>query len=159
MARQLETAGASGLVLFNRFYQPDVDIETLNTVSHLELSGAIDQRLPLRWIGLLHGRLALDLAASGGIASGDDAVRLLMVGAQVTQVVSTLLRGGPGQLRQIHTELCQWLEAHDSAGVEEIRGCLSQQRCPDPEAFERAQYLRALSSYCLPRSGTPSTPS
>ena len=155
MARQLEAAGASGLVLFNRFYQPDVDIETLNTVSHLELSGAIDQRLPLRWIGLLHGQLALDLAASGGIASGDDAVRLLMVGAQVTQVVSALLRGGPGQLRQIHTELCQWLEAHDCSGVEEIRGCLSQQRCPDPEAFERAQYLRALSSYSLPRLGTP----
>ncbi|MFM2157577.1 MAG: hypothetical protein RLZZ124_51 [Cyanobacteriota bacterium] len=151
MARQLERAGAAGLVLFNRFYQPDVDIETLATVSHLELSGPIDQRLPLRWIGLLHGRLGLDLAASGGIASGGDVVRLLMVGAQVTQVVSALLRGGPGQLRRMHEELATWLEEHGFAGVAEIRGCLSQRRCPDPEAFERAQYQRALSSYTLPR--------
>jgi len=152
MARQLETAGARALVLFNRFVQPDVDIETLDTVTHLELSGPIDQRLPLRWIGLLHGRLELELAASGGIASGSDAVRLLMVGAQVCQVVGALLRGGPGQLHRMHNELSQWLEEHDAAGVAEIRGCLSQRRSPDPEAFERAQYLRALSSYSLPRA-------
>jgi dihydroorotate dehydrogenase (fumarate) len=152
MARQLERAGATGLVLFNRFYQPDVDIETLETVAHLELSTPIDQRLPLRWIGLLHGRLGVDLAASGGIASGADAVRLLMVGARVTQVVGALLRGGPGQLQRMHAELRTWLLEHDFSAVEQIRGCLSQQRCPDPEVFERAQYLRALSSYSLPRS-------
>ncbi|NDG74288.1 MAG: dihydroorotate dehydrogenase-like protein [Synechococcaceae bacterium WB8_1B_136] len=147
MARQCAEAGAAGLVLFNRFYQPDVDIETLDTVAHLELSSAIDQRLPLRWIGLLHGRLPLDLAASGGIGSGADVVRMLMVGAQITQVVAALLRHGPGQLRQIQAELIGWLEQHDHAGLDELRGCLSQARCPDPEVFERAQYLRALSSY------------
>ena len=150
MARQLEQAGARGLVLFNRFYQPDVDIETLETVSHLELSSPADQRLPLRWIGLLHGRLELDLAASSGIASGADVVRMLLVGAQVTQVVSALLRHGPGQLARMHSELRQWLEEHALTSLEGLRGSLSQQRCPDPEAFERAQYIRALSSYSLP---------
>ena len=150
MARQCAEAGAAGLVLFNRFYQPDVDIETLDTVAHLELSSAIDQRLPLRWIGLLHGRLPLDLAASGGIGSGADAVRMLMVGAQITQVVAALLRHGPGQLLQIKAELITWLEQHEGARVDELRGCLSQARCPDPEVLERAQYLRALSSYGQP---------
>jgi dihydroorotate dehydrogenase (fumarate) len=150
MARQCAEAGAAGLVLFNRFYQPDVDIETLETVVHLELSSAIDQRLPLRWIGLLHGRLPLDLAASGGIGTGADVVRMLMVGAQITQVVAALLRHGPGQLRQIKADLIAWLEQHGYAGLDDLRGSLSQVRCPDPEVFERAQYLRALSSYGMP---------
>jgi dihydroorotate dehydrogenase (fumarate) len=150
MARQLEAAGASGLVLFNRFYQPDVDIETLNTVSHLELSGAIDQRLPLRWIGLLHGRVALDLAASTGIENGRDVLRMLMVGAQICQVVSALLRHGPGALQRMREEMQQWLEDNHIESLASLRGSLSQQRNPNPEAFERAQYLRALSSYALP---------
>ena len=94
----------------------------------LELSSAMDQRLPLRWIGLLHGRLPL-------------------VGGQITQVVAALLRHGPGQLRQIQAELIGWLEQQDYSGLDALRGCLSQARCPDPEVFERAQYLRALSSY------------
>jgi len=151
MARQLEQAGAKSLVLFNRFYQPDIDIESLKTISHLELSGPGDQRLPLRWIGLLHGRVNLQLVASGGIACGDDVVRMLMVGAQVTQIVGALLRHGPGHLARVHQELRLWLQEHDVESLEEIRGCLSQQRCADPEAFERAQYIRALSSYSLPQ--------
>lgn len=151
MARRLESAGARSLVLFNRFYQPDLDIETMETVSRLELSDPVDQRLPLRWIGLLHGRVNLQLCASGGIATGEDVVRLLMVGAQVTQVVSALLRHGPGHLHRMHQQLMEWLESHQVSGLDQIRGSLSQQRCPDPEAFERAQYIRALSSYSLPR--------
>lgn len=150
MALQLQRAGAAGLVLFNRFYQPDVDIESLETVSHLDLSDARDQRLPLRWIGLLHGRLALQLVASGGIATADDVLRLVMVGAQATQLVSALLRDGPARLAQINAQLQQWLLEHGHETLEELRGCLSQQRCPDPEAFERAQYRRALASYSLP---------
>jgi dihydroorotate dehydrogenase (fumarate) len=113
-------------------------------VSHLELSGPGDQRLPLRWIGLLHGRVELELAASGGIASGGDAVRLLMVGAQVTQVVSALLRSGPGQLQRMNDELERWLAEHGIQQLDSLRGCLSQRRCPDPEAFERAQYVRSM---------------
>jgi dihydroorotate dehydrogenase (fumarate) len=155
MARRLERAGARSLVLFNRFYQPDLDIESMETVSRLELSGPVDQRLPLRWIGLLHGRLDLQFCASGGIASGEDVVRMLMVGAQVTQVVSALLRHGPGQLQRMQEQLLQWLETHQVRSLDQIRGSLSQQRCPDPEAFERAQYIRALSSYSLPRHLLP----
>ena len=150
MARQLQLAGAGALVLFNRFLQPEVNIDTLDTDSHLELSHAGEQRLPLRWIGLLHGRVNLELAASTGISTGADVVRLLMVGAQVTQVVSALLRHGPGQLERMHAELVQWLLEHDVHELETLRGSLSQQRCPNPEAFERAQYLRALSSYSTP---------
>ncbi len=156
-ARQLEAAGAAGLVLFNRFYQPDIDIEALQTRSHLQLSSSADQRLPLRWIGLLHGRLGLDLAASGGIASGADVVRMLMVGASCTQVVAALLRHGPGQLRRIDDELSRWLEDHAYGSIQELRGCLSQARCPDPEAFERAQYMRAVGSYSHLEGGAPWT--
>ena len=150
MARQLQLAGAGALVLFNRFLQPEVNIDTLDTDSHLELSHAGEQRLPLRWIGLLHGRVDLELAASTGISTGADVVRMLMVGAQVTQVVSALLRHGPGQLERMHAELVQWMLEHDVHELETLRGSLSQQRCPNPEAFERAQYLRALSSYSTP---------
>lgn len=150
MARQLQLAGAGALVLFNRFLQPEVNIDTLDTDSHLELSDAEEQRLPLRWIGLLHGRVDLELAASTGISTGADVVRMLMVGAQVTQVVSALLRHGPGQLERMRAELLQWLTEHDVHELETLRGSLSQQRCPNPEAFERAQYLRALSSYSTP---------
>lgn len=150
LTEQLQGAGAAGLVLFNRFLQPDVDIETLQTLCRPELSGPIDQRLPLRWIALLHGRLQLDLAASGGIASGTDVVRMLMVGAQVCQVVSALLRHGPGQLRRMHRELEHWLEEHRIDDLNSLRGSLSQRRCPDPEAFERAQYLRAVGGTLQP---------
>ena len=118
--------GAAGLVLFNRFYQPSIDIETLETICNVELSGASDQRLPLRWIGLLHGRQGLDLAASGGISSGQDMVKMLMVGAQVTQVVGALLRHGPGHLQRMQGELCQWLEEHGYGSLDALRGCLSQ---------------------------------
>jgi dihydroorotate dehydrogenase (fumarate) len=150
MARQLQLAGAGALVLFNRFLQPEVNIETLETDSHLELSNAGEQRLPLRWIGLLHGRVDVELAASTGICTGSDVVRMLMVGAQVTQVVSALLRHGPGQLEQMRAELLEWLASHELNDLDELRGSLSQLRCPNPEAFERAQYLRALSSYSTP---------
>ena len=150
MTRNLAEAGARGAVLFNRFLQPEVDIDTLNTEAHLELSHREEQRLPLRWIGLLHGRVALDLAASTGIENGRDVLRMLMVGAQICQVVSALLRHGPGQLQRMREEMQQWLEENHIESLASIRGSLSQQRNPNPEAFERAQYLRALSSYALP---------
>ena len=114
---------------------------------HLQLSHPEEQRLPLRWIALLHGRVGLELAASTGITSGRDVVRMLMVGAQITQVVGALLRHGPGQLAKMRAELLQWLEDHNERDLNNLRGSLSQHRCPNPEAFERAQYLRALSSY------------
>jgi dihydroorotate dehydrogenase (fumarate) len=150
MTRSLAEAGARGAVLFNRFLQPEIDIDTLSTEAHLELSHRSEQRLPLRWIGLLHGRMALDLAASTGIENGHDVLRMLMVGAQICQVVSALLRHGPGALQRMREEMQQWLEDNHIESLASLRGSLSQQRNPNPEAFERAQYLRALSSYALP---------
>lgn len=150
MTRSLAEAGARSAVLFNRFLQPEIDIDTLSTEARLELSHRSEQRLPLRWIGLLHGRVALDLAASTGIENGRDVLRMLMVGAQICQVVSALLRHGPGALQRMREEMQQWLEENHIESLASLRGSLSQQRNPNPEAFERAQYLRALSSYALP---------
>ena len=150
LAQALHQAGARGLVLFNRFYQPDIDIETLEHLPNLLLSSPADLRLPLRWIALLHGRVPVDFAASGGISQGTDLVRMLMVGASVTMVVAALLRHGPAHLRTIEAELCHWLADHNYGSIQELRGCMSQQRCPDPAAFERAQYRRAVSSYPAP---------
>jgi len=154
MTRALAEAGARGAVLFNRFLQPEIDIDTLSTDAHLELSHRSEQRLPLRWIGLLHGRVALDLAASTGIDNGRDVLRMLMVGAQICQVVSALLRHGPGQLQRMRNEMQLWLAENQIESLASLRGSLSQQRNPNPEAFERAQYLRALSSYALPATWT-----
>jgi dihydroorotate dehydrogenase (fumarate) len=154
MTGALAEAGARGAVLFNRFLQPEIDIDTLSTDAHLELSHRSEQRLPLRWIGLLHGRVALDLAASTGIDNGRDVLRMLMVGAQICQVVSALLRHGPGQLQRMRNEMQQWLAENQIESLASLRGSLSQQRNPNPEAFERAQYLRALSSYALPATWT-----
>jgi dihydroorotate dehydrogenase (fumarate) len=144
LARRLAAAGADGLVLFNRFYQPDIDIEELVLRPNLLLSTPHDLRLPLRWIALLHGREPLDLAASSGVHRGTDVVRMLMAGASVTQMVAALLRHGPERLRGIEDELSTWLMEHDVGSVRELQGCMSQQRCANPGDYERAQYLRAV---------------
>ena len=147
MAKRLAAAGADGLTLFNRFYQPDIDIEELELRSNLLLSTPHDLRLPLRWIALLHGRHGLDLAASSGVHRGSDVVRLLMAGACATQVVAALLRHGPGRLRSLEDELSRWLSEHDYGSVAELIGCMSQQRCPTPRDYERVQYMRMLQTY------------
>ena len=147
MARRLVAAGANGLVLFNRFYQPDIDIEELELRPNLLLSTPHDLRLPLRWIALLHGRLEADLAASGGVHRGTDVVRLLMAGAAITQVVGALLRHGPARLASLEEELAVWMQEHEHASLRELVGCMSQQRCPNPSEYERAQYMRAIQSY------------
>ncbi|MCT0218663.1 dihydroorotate dehydrogenase-like protein [Synechococcus sp. CS-1329] len=144
LAKALQGAGAHALVLFNRFYQPDIDIETLEPCSNLLLSSAADQRLPLRWIALLQGRVPLQFAASGGISCGADVVRMLMVGASATLVVSALLRHGPQHLRTLRAELSHWLEEHGHSSARALVGCMNQRRCPDPASYERAQYLRAI---------------
>ena len=147
VAGRIAAAGAEGLVLFNRFYQPDIDIEELTLRPNLLLSTPHDLRLPLRWIALLHGRVPLDLAGSGGVHRGTDVVRLLMAGARCTQLVAALLRHGPQRLAGIEEELAHWLAEHDYGSVGELIGCMSQQRCPDPSGYERAQYRRAIASY------------
>ncbi len=147
LAHRLAAAGADGLVLFNRFYQPDIDIDTLSLRPNLLLSTPHDLRLPLRWIALLEGREPLDLAASGGVHRGTDAVRLLMAGARAIQVVGALLRHGPERLAGLEEELRRWLAEREHPSVRELIGCMGQRRCPDPSEYERAQYLQAVQTF------------
>jgi len=158
LASRLAGVGADGLTLFNRFYQPDLDIEALAIRPNLLLSTPHDLRLPLRWIALLHGRLPLDLAASGGVHRGTDVVRLLMAGAGATQVVGALLRHGPRRLAVLVEELSNWLADHGYASVQELIGCLDQRNCPDPSAYERAQYIEALHTYPIGEAITAAEP-
>ena len=144
MAKRLDAAGADALVLFNRFYQPDIDLETLELTPRVLLSTPQAMRLPLTWIGILYGRLQAGLAATGGIHGADDVVKLLMVGSNVTMLCSTLLRNGINHLRAIEQGLRQWMETHEYESVKQMQGSMSQKNCADPSAFERAQYMRAV---------------
>ena len=146
MATQLVEQGAKALVLFNRFYQPDIDLELLDVNPNLLLSSPMAMRLPLRWIALLYGRLKADLAATSGIHTGRDVVKMLMVGADVTMLCSALIRRGIPYLSLIEQELAEWLEEHEYDSVEQLKGSLSQLKCPTPEAFERAQYIRGIAT-------------
>jgi dihydroorotate dehydrogenase (fumarate) len=147
MARRLEQAGADGLVLFNRFYQPDIDLDELEIRPNVLLSTQQALRLPLTWIGILYGRVRVSLAATSGIHSAEDVIKLLLVGADVTQLCSALLRNGVAHLRFIERDLREWLEEHEYESVAQMLGSMSQLRCPDPSAFERAQYMRAVKGY------------
>lgn len=144
MAKRLDAAGADGLVLFNRFYQPDIDLETLELNPRVLLSTPQAMRLPLTWVGILHGRVRAALAATGGIHGAEDVIKLLMVGANVTMLCSTLLRNGINHLRSIEQGVRQWMDAHEYESVQQMQGSMSQKNCADPSAFERAQYMRAV---------------
>ena len=146
MARKLVSAGASGLVLFNRFYQPDVDLETLSVSPNILLSTPMAMRLPLRWIAILRGRVDADLAATSGIHRAADVIKLVMAGADVTMLCSVLLRRGIDHIRVIENEIREWLQVHEYDSLEQLKGSMSQRSCPDPDAFERAQYIRGISS-------------
>jgi dihydroorotate dehydrogenase (fumarate) len=147
MARRFDETGADALVLFNRFYQPDLDLETLEVWPNVRLSTSQTLRLPLRWIGILYDRIRADLAGTGGVHEGRDALKLLMAGANVTMLASALLRHGIGHLSLIEQQMRHWMEEHEYESVEQLRGSLSQKHCADPAAFERAQYIRTLHSY------------
>ena len=146
MASELVEAGANGLVLFNRFYQPDLDPEALDVSPNILLSTPMAMRLPLRWIAILSGWIEADLAATSGIHRAADVIKMLMAGADVTMLCSILLRRGIDQIRVIEREMEEWMEAHEYDSVEELKGSMNQKNCPDPAAFERAQYLRGLST-------------
>jgi dihydroorotate dehydrogenase (fumarate) len=146
MATQLDQAGADALVLFNRFYQPDIDIDELEIKPNVLLSTPQALRLPLTWIGVLFGRIKASLAATSGVHGPEDVIKLLMVGADVTMLCSTLLRNGISHLRYIELGLAEWMNKHEYESLEQMKGSMSQLRCPDPSAFERAQYMRAVKS-------------
>ncbi len=147
MAVRVAEAGADGLVLFNRFYQPDLDIDALDVVPRLVLSTSDELRLPLRWIAILYGQVRVSLAATTGVHTGLDAAKVLLAGADVAMTTSALLRHGPGHLTQIEQELVAILDERDYASVAELRGSMSRRSMPDPAGFERANYVRTLASW------------
>lgn len=146
-AQRVVSQGADALVLFNRFYQPDIELSTLSINPTVHLSTPGDMRLPLRWIAMLRGRIECDLAATSGIHRGLDALKMLMAGADVTMLCSVLLRRGIEHLRTIEHEMREWMEAHEYESVEQLKGSMSQKHCPDPSLFERAQYMRAIATH------------
>ena len=149
MARRLEAGGADGLTLFNRFYQPDIDLEHLEVTPNILLSTPMAMRVPLRWIAILRDQVALSLAATSGIHRATDAIKMLMVGADVTMLCSAILRHGAKHIAVVENEMRTWLEDHEYESVQQLQGSMSQKNCPDPANFERAQYMRAIASYRL----------
>lgn len=146
-AHKLAQAGANGLVLFNRFYQPDFDIETLEVVPSLVLSTSEELRLPLRWIAILYGRVAVDMALSSGVHTGQDVIKALMAGAKVAMTTSALLKHGVKRASEILQEMQEWMETFEYQSVQQMIGSMSQQAVAEPAAFERANYMKALLTY------------
>ncbi len=147
MAASLDALNVDGLVLFNRFYQPDINLEKMEVTPNLTLSTPTDMRLPLHWIGILYGKIRANLAATSGIYQAHDVIKLVMAGADVTMLCSALMRYGITHIQRVEMDLVAWLEQHHHSSLSQVKGTMSQQNCPDPSAFERAQYVRGLSSY------------
>lgn len=147
MATCFDALHADALVLFNRFYQPDIDVEKMQVTPNLTLSTPTDMRLPLHWIGILYGKVRANLAATSGIYQAHDVIKMVMAGADVTMLCSALMRHGIQHIQRIEMDIVAWLEEHKYNSLSEIKGNMSQKNCPDPSAFERAQYVRGLSTY------------
>ncbi len=147
MARRLDEAGADGLVLFNRFYQPDLDIEALEITPSLDLSHAHELRLRLRWLAILYGELEADLAATGGVHTAADAVKAIMAGANAAMMTSALLRHGIDHIRSVLSDMQTWMAEREYGSVEEMRGCLSRRCAARADAFERANYMKTLTAF------------
>ena len=153
IAQRIVEAGADGLVLFNRFYQPDFDLDALGVTPNLQLSTSDELRLRLRWIAMLYGRVKADFALTGGVHDGRDIVKAMMSGAQVAMTASELLAHGVARVTRMLSELTEWMEEHEYDSVTQLRGCMSQRAVAEPAAFERANYLKVLGSYTRPMSG------
>jgi len=153
ICKKFSESGADGLVLFNRFYQPDFDLENRVVMANAILSDAQDLRLPLTWIAILHGRVKASLAATGGVLNGRDALKLIMAGADITQLCSTLLRNGIPYIGKMLQEMSKWMEENEYVSVAEMKGSMSQKNCEDPSAFERAHYIKTLAGYKTTQEG------
>lgn len=147
MAKRMDHAGADALVLFNRFYQPDINLKTLKVEPNVLLSTPQAMRLPLRWIAILYGHINANLAATSGIQKGQDVLKMIMAGANVTMICSVILRHGIDHIRIIEREMREWMQEHEYESVQQMQGSISQKHCPDPTAFERSQYMRAIQTY------------
>jgi dihydroorotate dehydrogenase (fumarate) len=148
-ASHLDKLGANGLVLFNRFYQPDLDIEQLEVVPSLILSHPSELLLRLHWVAVIHGHIAADMAITGGVHSAQDVLKSMMVGARVAMMTSALLENGVEHLDTVRAGMIQWMEEHEYESINQMCGSMSQKNVPDPAAYERANYMRVLSSYAL----------
>src|SRR6266852_1342105 len=146
-AKRLVKAGANGLVLFSRFYQPDFDLDEMKVVPDLELSTSHELRLPLRWIAILYGRIAADFALTSGVHTARDVLKAMMAGASVAMMTSELLAHGFGRPRQILAEIQRWMEENEYTSIAQMKGCMSQRAVAEPAAFERANYMKALNSF------------
>ena len=143
----LQRAGADGVVMFNRFYSPDLDLETLEVMPRIALSTPEELRLPLRWIGIVREHLTISIAGSTGVHSGFDAAKLLLAGADVAMSTSALLHEGTGHLRTMETQLCDWMDEHEYASVSQMRGAVASHAASDPAAYERANYIGNIATY------------
>jgi dihydroorotate dehydrogenase (fumarate) len=152
-AKRLDEAGADGLVIFNRFYQPDFDLNTLEVVPNLVLSDSSELRLRLHWAALLYNKIRPDIAITGGVHTAEDVVKGMMAGARVTMLTSALLRHGPEYLSKLEEDLGDWMEEHEYESIQQMRGSMSSQAVTEPAAFERANYMKVLSSYTLKDTG------
>jgi dihydroorotate dehydrogenase (fumarate) len=150
LAAQLDHIGADGLVLFNRFVQPDIDLETLDVGTTLHLSTSEELLLGLRWIAILFGRVSASLAATTGVHTAEDALKMLLAGADVTMMASALFRNGPEHLALVRDGIATWLTEHDYASVEQLKGSVSQRSVDDPVAFARSNYMQMLVDYTSP---------
>jgi dihydroorotate dehydrogenase (fumarate) len=153
MAKRLDHAGADALVLFNRFYQPDFDLENLEVVPNLILSTPHELLLRLNWVAILYGHLKADLAVTGGVHTALDVLKAMMAGARVAMMTSALLRNGIGHLATLRSDLLAWMEQHEYESIRQMQGSMSQQSVADPAAFQRANYVRVLSSYAQKAPG------
>ncbi len=147
IAHRLTQAGANGLVLFNRFYQPDLDLEALEVVPSLELSTSSELRLPLRWVAILYGRVAADLAITGGVHTAQDVIKSAMAGASAVMMASELIEHGTGRVAQILSDLQAWMDQREYVSIAQMKGSMSQRAVREPAAFERANYMKALNSF------------
>jgi dihydroorotate dehydrogenase (fumarate) len=147
MAARLDRSGADALVLFNRFYQPDLDLEELAVMPHLVLSNSNELRLPLRWVAILYGNVRCSLALTTGVHTPEDALKAVMAGASIANVASALLHEGCGKITELVGGFAGWMEEHEYDSIDMMKGSLSQQSCPDPAAFERANYMKVLASW------------
>jgi dihydroorotate dehydrogenase (fumarate) len=147
MAKRFDQAGADALVMFNRFYQPDIDLETLKVVPNLVLSTSESMRLPLRWVAILHGKVKASIAATTGIHTADDVLKMIMVGADVTMVCAALFQKGVKHISKILTDMKKWMEEHEYESLNQMKGSMSHKAVAEPAAYERANYMKVLKSY------------
>jgi len=152
MMRQLDDAGANGLVLFNRFYQPDIDLEQLEVVPQLVLSRSYELLLRLNWVAIVYGSIRADLAITGGVHTAEDLLKSMMVGARVAMMTSALLENGIDHIRGVLTDVTRWMQDHEYDSIRQMQGSMSRRAVPNPSAFERANYMRVLSSYALKKT-------